>query len=206
MKFDSIGFDLDGTLWSSLPAVTRAWEITAEEYNVYKPTLEQMAGVMGLNEIELMTKLYPDMSDDDKHSFFGKASKLCNNLLAENGGLLYDGLEETLKILSKDFKLYIVSNCQPGYIEAFLSFHKLEEYFTDFQWAGRECVPKSENIKAVMERNGFENSIYVGDTQGDANAAYGAGVPFVFAEYGFGNVEKYDYVVKAFPEIINIVY
>lgn len=206
MKFDSIGFDLDGTLWSSVPAVTEAWQIVADEYKVYKPDLKDMSGVMGLNERDLMTKLYPEMSDKDKHDFFSKASTLCNSLLAQHGGVLYEGLEETLEKLSKDFKLYIVSNCQPGYIEIFLGYHKLEKYFTDFQWSGRECVPKSENIKSVIRRNGFKNSIYVGDTQGDADAAYGAGVPFVFAEFGFGEVKKYDYLAKEFKDIINIVY
>ncbi|MCQ2483743.1 MAG: HAD family hydrolase [Clostridia bacterium] len=206
MKYDSIGFDLDGTLWSSIPAVTQAWDIIASEYGVYKPNEEQMAGVMGLNEIQLMTKLYPDMPQDDKLVFFGKASKKCNELLAEHGGVLFDGMAETIEKLSKDFKLYIVSNCQPGYIETFLGYHKLEKYFCDFQWSGRECVPKSENIKSVINRNGFKNSIYVGDTQGDADAAYGAGVPFVFAEFGFGNVKKYDYSIEKFSDILKIVY
>lgn len=206
MKFDSIGFDLDGTLWSSVPAVKEAWNTIATEYNVYKPTLEQMSGVMGLNEIQLMTKLYPDMSDEDKHDFFGQASALCNKLLSEKGGILYEGLEETLEKLSKDFSLYIVSNCQPGYIETFLGYHHLEKYFTDFQWSGRECIPKSDNIKSVINRNGFKKSIYVGDTQGDADAAYGAGVPFVYAEFGFGKVKKYDYIAHKFSDIIDIVY
>lgn len=206
MKYDSIGFDLDGTLWSSVPAVTEAWDIVAPEYNVYKPDEKQMAACMGLNEIELMTKLYPDMPREDKLSFFAKASKKCNELLAEHGGVLFDGTQEALEKLSKDFKLYIVSNCQAGYIEIFLKYHKLEKYFSDFQWSGRECVPKSENIKAVMKRNGFNNSIYVGDTQGDADAAFGAGVPFVYAEFGFGNVKEYDYKIESFSDILNIVY
>lgn len=206
MKFDSIGFDLDGTLWSSVPAVTEAWDIVAREYGVYEPDENQMAGVMGLNAVDLMTKLYPEMSDRDKTDFFGKASKMCNKLLAEHGGVLYDGTVETLDRLSKDFRLYIVSNCQPGYIETFLGYHRLEKYFCDFQWAGRECVPKSENIKSVIRRNGFENSIYVGDTQGDADAAYGAGVPFIFAEFGFGNVRKYDYIAEKFSDITKFVY
>ena len=206
MKYDSIGFDLDGTLWSSLPAVTEAWDTIAPEYGVYKPNMEQMAGVMGLNEIQLMTKLYPDMPKETKLEFFGRASKLCNELLAQHGGVLFDGMEETLEKLSKDFKLYIVSNCQAGYIEIFLGYHKLEKYFCDFQWSGRECVPKSENIKSVMKRNGFEKSIYVGDTQGDADAAYGAEIPFVFAEFGFGKVDKCDYTIKKFADIEKVVY
>ena len=39
-----------------------------------------------------------------------------------------------------------------------------------------------------MERNGLKDVVYVGDTQGDADACKAAGVPFVFAEYGFGDV------------------
>lgn len=206
MKYDSIGFDLDGTLWSSLSVVTKAWDIVAPQYGVYEPNEKQIAGVMGLNEIQLMTKLYPDMSDETKHEFFAKASKLCNELLAKQGGVLFENSVEVLEKLSKDFKLYIVSNCESGYIETFLEFHKLGHLFCDFQWSGRECVPKSENIKSVIARNGFKNSIYVGDTQGDADAAYGAGVPFVFAEFGFGNVEKYDYSIKSFTDILDIVY
>lgn len=206
MKFDSIGFDLDGTLWDSVPTITKAWDMTADEYGVYRPTSEQMAGVMGLNEKQLMTKLYPQFSDEEKSEFFDRASTLCNKVLAENGGILFEGMEQTIKRLSEDFDLYIVSNCEAGYIETFLGYHKLEKYFCDFQWSGKACIPKSENIKSVIARNGFKNSIYIGDTQGDADAAYGAGVPFVYAGFGFGNVEKYDFKIEKFPDIINIVY
>lgn len=205
MKYDSIGFDLDGTLWDALDAITDAWAKTSIKYNEPIPTKEDVAGALGLNKIDLMNKLYPDMDYEKQMKFFDEAGILCNEILAENGGKLFEKLEETLAELSKHFRLYIVSNCQDGYIEAFFKYHKLDKYFCDYEHPDERCISKGENIKAVIERNGFKKSIYVGDTQGDANAAKFADVPFVFASYGFGKVESPDYIINDFSELKNIV-
>lgn len=205
MKYDSIGFDLDGTLWNAKKAITEAWDETAIKYNLPQPTEEDIAGVLGLNKIDLMNGLYPDLDTEMQMKFFDEAVVACNNILSQKGGMLFEGLEETLEELQKHFKLYIVSNCQDGYIETFLQFHKLEKYFCDSEHPDARCLPKGENIRILLERNGFKNSIYVGDTQGDADAAKFAGIPFIFASYGFGNVKSPDYTINAFPEIKNIV-
>ena len=44
-----------------------------------------------------------------------------NIYLAEHGGILYPKLEETLQKLSEKYPLFIVSNCQDGYIQSFYS-------------------------------------------------------------------------------------
>ena len=43
-----------------------------------------------------------------------------------------------------------------------------------------------------MERNRLKNVVFIGDTQGDADAAREAGVPFIYAAYGFGEVDGFD--------------
>ena len=70
---------------------------------------------------------------------------------------------------------------------------------------GRTGLTKGENIKLVIKRNNLKNPIYVGDTQGDANAAKFAGVPFIFAEYGFGEVEEYNESIKSFNELLKLI-
>lgn len=205
MKYDSIGFDLDGTLWNATEAITLAWQKTAEIFNARIPDINDIKGILGLNKIDLMNKLYPDMEYETQMQFFDKANEICDEVLALQGGQLFDGLEETLKTLQKDFRLYIVSNCQDGYIERFLDYHKLGKYFCDSEHPDVRCLSKGENIKALLERNGFVKSIFVGDTQGDCDAARFAGIPFVFAAYGFGKADSPDYTIKAFPEIIDIV-
>ncbi|MNC58677.1 Phosphoglycolate phosphatase [compost metagenome] len=124
--------------------------------------------------------------------------------LAEQGGRLFEQLEEVLKVLSAKYKLFIVSNCQAGYIEAFYKYHQLQKYFADFENPGRTGLSKGENIKLVMERNNLKNPVYVGDTEKDLKAARDAGIPFVFASYGFGEVSDYEYIIHSFEGLLEL--
>ncbi len=109
--------------------------------------------------------------------------------LAVHGGVLMEGLEETLKELKKDYKLYIVSNCQEGYIQVFLEAHNMWDYFDGFICAGDSGMSKGQNNLLLMRREGLKNPVYVGDTEGDRNSAVEAGIPFIFCTFGFGNVQ-----------------
>lgn len=124
--------------------------------------------------------------------------------LAKHGGILLGKIEETLRELQKKYKLFIVSNCKSGYIEAFLEAHQLSQYFTDFECPGGTGLLKADNIRIVMERNQLTNPIYVGDTSGDGMAAHEAGIPFIYARYGFGEATEYEYVIDAFDELLNL--
>ena len=71
--------------------------------------------------------------------------------------------------------------------------------------AGRTGLDKGENIRLVMARNGVRRAVYVGDTQGDADAAKKAGVPLIFAAYGFGRVADAEYVIQEISELPSIL-
>ena len=80
-----------------------------------------------------------------------------------------------------------------------------KDYVTDIECFGDTLLSKGENIKLVIERNGFENAIYVGDTIGDYNATVFAGIPFVFVKYGFGKVEGAWKEVDDIREVLELV-
>ena len=111
-----------------------------------------------------------------------------NQLLAKEPCPVFDGVVETFQKLSKKHKLFIVSNCACGYIEVMLSTSGLDKYVTDTLCFGQTNTSKGKTIRTLMERNNLKDVVYVGDTQGDADACKEADVPFIFAEYGFGNV------------------
>ena len=79
------------------------------------------------------------------------------------------------------------------------------EYIKDYACYGDNKVSKGENIRLLMKRNGLENVVYVGDTQGDANACKEAGIPMNFAAYGFGEVENIEYQISNFTELLSFV-
>ena len=208
MKFDGIIFDLDGTLWDSTEGVCRTWNGVLSNYPQIDLVItpEIMHGCMGLQMDEIAGKLFPELDKEMQMKVMGECCELEDSYLAEHGGIMYPKLEETLAKLSEDYKLFIVSNCQDGYIQSFFQAHHLDKYFSDFESAGKTGMSKGENNKLVMQRNQLANAIYVGDTMGDATSAVVAGIPFVYARYGFGTVVVYDYVIDGFQELLKIFY
>lgn len=189
MRYDGILFDLDGTLWNATDSIMVAWELTlAQEPDIRRlPTLQEVEGVMGLAPEPLMARLFPYLSTKRNAELFDKYCNVENEYLREHGGKLYPGLEELLEKLSARVPLAIVSNCNGGYIPSFLEAHGLAGYFKDWECA-RTGLPKSENIRLVVERNHLKAPVYVGDTDLDRQSAEAAGVPFIHAAYGFGAV------------------
>lgn len=205
-NFDSIIFDLDGTIWNTLDIVTKTWNETLKMYDLDKTmTTNDIQSVTGLPYDDLVKKLLPDLDQDLQQKITEKTGELQFEYLTKHGGQLYEGVDETLAKLSQRYKLAIVSNCEKEYMEAFFNYHhELKPYFVDFENPGRTGLSKSENIKLVMERNSFNHSVYVGDTLGDQQAAKGAGIPFIFATYGFGTAEQFDYQIDRFEQLLSL--
>ena len=197
-------FDLDGTLWDSSVQVIEAWNSIIKKYPETKAvvTPEKMATYMGKVLEEISSMLFEDISKDRGLEIMTECSDYELEYLKDHSGVPYEDLEETLKALP--YPLFIVSNCQRGYIETFLECCGLGKYFKDFECSGNTGNPKGENILEIIRRNEIKNAVYVGDTQGDCNASQVAGIPFIFAEYGFGNADKFDRKIKNIKELAEI--
>ena len=206
MNIDSIIFDLDGTLWNSIEGVCGAWKtVLANHPNIDKIiTTQDMENCMGLTIDNIGKKLFPDLDEALQMQLMKECCDAEQIYLGEHGGKLYPNLECTLKKLSKKYKLFIVSNSQDGYIQCFFKAHKLEKYFIDIECSGATGLSKGENNKLIIERNNLQNPVYVGDTIGDRESAIVANIPFVYARYGFGNVDDYDYVIDNFQDILSL--
>lgn len=185
-------FDMDGTLWDSAENVAVSWNIAIKESGLVERVLTtaDIQGVMGKTMDKIADALFPDLSKEDRMNLLEACCKLENEYLREHGGVLYPDLEEIWTELSKDYELYIVSNCQAGYIEAFLDHYGFWKYFKDIECYGNNFKQKGENIRLLAERNGLEAAAYVGDIQGDYDASKAAGVGFIHAAYGFGTINE----------------
>ena len=66
-------------------------------------------------------------------------------------------------------------------------------------------VMTNMNIQTVIARNGFTGTVFVGDAQSDADAAAEAGVPFVWATYGYGHVPTAQYRIDKPMELVALM-
>ena len=179
-------FDMDGTLWDSAREVALAWNQVITKKGMKPLTDQDLARVMGLPMDKLARALFPEMEARASYDLMDECVSVENDYLEIHGATLYSGVEETLRALGHTYPLYIVSNCQCGYIEAFLAHYGFEKMFSDFQCYGNNRKQKGENIRILADRNDLDRIIYVGDIEGDYHATEEAGGLFVHAAYGFG--------------------
>lgn len=196
----AIIFDLDGTLWDTTEQAGMIWAKTAEQFKL-KFDKSRISEIMGLTHEEIVELFFRDDPELGREFI----TECFNNevaYFAKHGGNIYKHTIETIKELSENFGLYIISNCQEGYIEAFLSYYHLQDYFVDYESSGRTGEDKEKNIKRVMERNRISDAIYVGDTRKDYLSAAKNHIKFVWAKYGFGICENYDEAIDDISDLL----
>lgn len=183
-------FDMDGTLWDSAKEVAEAWNLAMRQCKYERAPLnaDDMYRVMGKTMEDIARLLFSDVQGERQKEILDVCCRVENDYLREHGGMLYPKLRETLDTLRESYHLYIVSNCQSGYIEAFLDHYDLRSRIEDFQCYGDNRRPKADNIRILCERNHLDDAVYVGDIQGDYDSSMAAGVKFIHAAYGFGTI------------------
>ena len=201
-------FDLDGTLWDSSESVVESWNIVLREDGRLGRTITpaDMQGVMGMTMDQIADNLFTALPEDDRYDLARKCEVFENAYIAEHGGRLFEGVRETLELIhSEGVRMAVVSNCQEGYIPAFIKSMDMEEYFCDYEEWGRSGLLKADNIRLVMERNGADRAVYIGDIQKDADACAEAGVPCIWAAYGFGHIEEPAGTINTFGELPEVL-
>ena len=203
---DSIIFDVDGTLWDSTPTCAAAWtRVIQEETDLNLVITEKiLKGLFGRTLPNIAKCIFPDYSTERQLYLIDKCCDEEHKDLLACCAPLYPDLEKVLQELSKKYRLFIVSNCQAGYIEVFLETSGLTPYFEGHLCPGDTGNEKADNIKQIISTYHLQSPVYVGDTLGDYNATKANNIPFVFASYGFGEVPTPDYTIKCPIELLNI--
>jgi phosphoglycolate phosphatase len=203
----NIIFDVDGTLWDTTEVVAKAWNRAIAEAHGTAAVITSsvLKKEFGKPMDVIADNLFYDANERQKELLLKLCCEYEHDVLKENmDNLLFPDVKETLRKLSEKCKLFIVSNCQSGYIELFMEKAEIEKYITDYECFGNTGKSKGENIKLVIERNNLDDAVYVGDTQGDYEATVFAGTPFIFAKYGFGNVENCYMAISEIKELLDL--
>lgn len=203
-KFASLILDIDGTVWNTTDVVSVAWNnaIVRAGYGIAPVKGEDLRKEFGKPMDIIADDLWPSLSSSQKESLMA----LCceeeqKALLSNTRDLTYPGVVDAVKALSSKVPVFVVSNCQAGYIELTLSKTGLGSYVKDFECFGNTGKGKSDNIRLLMERNSLKAPVYVGDTQGDCDACVAVPIPFIWASYGFGTADSYIAKIDSFLQL-----
>lgn len=187
---ESLIFDIDGTLWDSRALVAEGYNIQlrAEGYPHLCVTAEDLRPLFGKVMTKIADAILSEIPADQRYALMERCMETENRYLAENECKIgYEGVKETLEELAKSYRLFIVSNAQCGYPELCIEKLGLEDLIEGHLCFGDTGTEKGQTILELMRRHHIDDAVYIGDTQGDYEATVVAGIPFIWAVYGFGN-------------------
>ncbi len=192
MKLNSLIFDIDGTLWDSRALVAEGYNIQLcrEGYDHLCVDAEVLRPLFGKTMAAIADVILAEVPQPERYALMERCMDTENKYLAENECRIgYEGVKETLEILAKDYRLFIVSNAQCGYPELCIEKLGLGHLIEGHLCYGDTGTEKGETILELMRRHNIPSGVYIGDTQGDFEATLVADIPFIWAAYGFGNPE-----------------
>lgn len=204
-KFDSLIFDMDGTLWDAVDSYCKVWERTSEMLGAdLVVTRDDLLRCMGLPIDAIYGRLVTD-PNIDRAAYLDLLDRNENEMMPRLGGRLYDGVADGIRALARSYRLFMVSNCGADGLHNFMRFAGLADCFTDSLAHGETGLGKRENIAIIAQRNSLKAPLYVGDTQGDCDAAHAAGVKMAHVTYGFGTCRDADFSFHSFPEFTRAI-
>ena len=163
---DSIIFYVDGTLGDSTAVVAAAWNQIMEKETDMTPNLTGtvLKGLFGRLLPDIAAVIFHEYPKERQLELIEACCAKEHEALLATPAPVYPGLVDALSILSRHYPLYIVSNCQAGYIEVFLEATGLGHYFKDHLCPGDTGKAKADNIRTIIEQNHLQHAVYVGDT------------------------------------------
>jgi HAD hydrolase, family IA, variant 1 len=203
MKQKHILFDLDGTIVRSDLGITKGVQKSLEHFGIYEE-LDDLKKFVGPPMVESYTNFYGFSLEQYKEALdvFHDYYRTVGIFECE----LYDGIEEMLDSLSKEYKLYLATSKPEREARRVIEHFGLDKYFTfvggsdgDFN---TKRATKTAVIEYVLETNKIMDrcfAIMVGDKSHDIVGAGNAGLKSIGVLYGYGGLEEFEganYIVK----------
>ena len=207
MNYESLLFDIDGTLWDSRQLVAEGYNIQLEKEGLshLAVTAEDLRPLFGKVMTEIADSILASIDTRERYELIERCMKTENDYLFANECRIgYPKVKETLAELAKKYRLFIVSNSQCGYPELCIEKLGLGDYIEGHLCFGDTGTSKGKTIRTLIEKHNIGSCIYIGDTQGDLEACREAGIPFIFAAYGLGKADSWDAKIDSIEELLKM--
>ena len=205
MQYESLIFDIDGTLWDSRELVAEGYNIQLEREGLSHLAVnaELFRPLFGKVMTEIADIIFATIPSPERYALMERCMDTENRYLQENECRIgYPGVRETLEKLAENHRLFIVSNSQKGYPELCMEKLGIAPYIRGHLCFGDTGTSKGQTIRALMNKYKIEHCAYIGDTQGDYEATVEAGIPFIWAAYGFGTPDGYARKIDSIDQLM----
>lgn len=214
MKYNTVIFDLDGTLLNTLEDLCDSLNAILLQEGYMPRTLDDVRSFIGNGVRRLVELSLPENTNDDEINRITSLFQLHYKSNMQNKTRPYDGVMELLAYLkSKHYKTAIVSNKFDAAVKGLSS-----KYFSNLidlaigETAEIRRKPAPDSIyKVITELNSdLSKTVLVGDSETDILTAKNAGISCIAVSWGFRSREILeangaDYIIDTAQELLALL-
>lgn len=195
-------FDIDGTLFDTKPGIIECLNDVLNCFGCKPIIAGEEAKYIGPS-VKDSFMLYHGF-DEEKAS---EATRMYRDKYVEKyirNSVLYDGIYDVFDYLkSEEYVVCIATMKTRKQVDALLNIFKLNDVFDCIECAREEGgYTKFDMLNSIKTLYPCDDLMFVGDTNGDYRAAIKADVRFVYAKYGYGNIEENTDTITSLKELI----
>lgn len=198
-------FDIDGTIFDTKPGIIDCLNDVLNYYNLEL-----------INEWEQDKYIGPSVKDSfiNYHGFDERKADEAAKMYREKyvcsyieKSVPYDGLLDVIRYIKfHKYKLCIATMKTKKQVDTLLELFTLDNDFDCIETAREEGgYTKSEMLQNIKNKYVNSEYIFVGDTNGDYKAALLADIRFIYAEYGYGNIDGEAETICSLKELIKFI-
>ena len=212
-NYDTIVFDLDGTLADTIPDVAFCINHALNRMGFLPISLERVKQAIGPGRDEFIRAIFPNEGEPDSKTFLALFREIYWERCVEETRL-FEGVKEVLEAF-EDLRFGVASNKPKIFSERILQGLGIRDRFAEV--IGPEDVihakPHPEMILKILDRMKGSplKTLFIGDTDKDILAGQNAGVRVCGVRYGYGKVEDIeqltpDFLIDRPMELIEIIH
>lgn len=180
-------FDLDGTIVDSSKTVLKILNLIRRELKIEEIQYKDALPVLSYGGIEMISKVIGNNFNADYYLDYFRSIYTQDNLESDK---IFDGAVDFInQLIKKNKKIALCSNKPRDLIDKVLYHHKLHNSFQIIISGSdvKNKKPNPEGIDKIIEQSlaEKEKTLMIGDSVVDQDAAFNAGIRFVFFEGGY---------------------
>ena len=208
MNYESLIFDVDGTLWDSRALIAEGYNIQLRKEGLHhlQTNEDVLLQLFGHTVSHIADNLFPDLPPQERYALMDRCIESEDAYLQNHpcDTIAYPDIASTMEQLAKKYRLFIVSNGQKGYPRLTAQKLGISQWISGYLSYGDTGTCKGQTIRTLMQMHNIESAVYIGDTQGDYESTVEAGIDFIWADYGFGKPEHCHGVIHAFKDLLDM--
>lgn len=209
MKVENVIFDLDGTIIDSYPGILNAFNSAYKKLygidnnvdlkpHIGPPLREILTSVNGETDKEKLERfalLFKEQYDNEDFKL----------------SVLYEGMNVLLKHLHQaGIKIFLATNKREKPTRLIAKYLFENDYFCGIYCSDLEnknYASKVEMVRDLIENENLkpETTVLIGDASHDEEAAKQNNIAFIYAAYGFGNLEGIEKTILNPSETLNFI-